>query len=215
MWKRVAELFQYSQPMICSTAQVAGAMFSATKCQRKHSETVASRQLPTPGHVGVLGNQRQRAHVSTPRPPHPQQIRRAPGRPAPPDHHPTGPGARGAASQPRASTSRIALRALGSLDRSAATAFVRFLPHLHFLLLVKRALHAPAIPFPSCPLPTSKSKRPRRRSTRTGRQAYGQDRRRSSFQIPGRITLQTEPTAQHRSSPPGSRLRRPVSRRWR
>jgi hypothetical protein len=152
--------------MIRSTAQVAHC-FLLRNDKESIRKPVASRQLPTSGHVGVLGNQRQRAHVSTPRPVPATNPARAwsSGPTRPPPHRPGRPRRR----QP---TTRlhVADRATSPwLDRSAATAFVRFLPHLHFLLLVKRALHAPAIPFPSCPLPTSKSKRPRRRSTRTGR----------------------------------------------
>lgn len=86
---------------------------------------VASRQLPTPGHVGVLGNQRQRAHVSTPRP---RTRNKSGARLVVRPHHPTGPGARGAASQPRASTSRIALLALGSTGQPQQLSFDPFPP---------------------------------------------------------------------------------------
>lgn len=53
--------------MIRSTAQVAHC-FLLRNDKESIRKPVASRQLPTSGHVGVLGNQRQRAHVSTPRP---------------------------------------------------------------------------------------------------------------------------------------------------
>lgn len=119
------------------------------------------------------------AHVSSRR-------AHAPARSPPP----TGPGT--AASQLRVSTSRISLAAgdLGSTGQPRQLSIHPFLP-LHFLLLVKRAPPCPcdshSVSIPSRPerLQNGRGADPH---AQAGRQADGQDRRRS-FQIPGRISF--------------------------